>query len=173
MSEHDPKLFRSKVHHSRCWETLFKGLLELGYEFCATVHQACDHGPVIPQSRLILVASKIGLPDIRGIPLPLWILSILDKMPVATVQERLQWQGFKEDYQLVGDIDTQIRQIHEAWAPPASKAIANLLYEVMDEVKEKVAELKTQDSVINVNKRKRDEDARSALPKKVRWGQDS
>lgn len=169
MSEHDPKLFRSNVHHSKCWETLFKGLLELGYEFCATVYQACDYGPVIPQSRLSLVASKIGLPDIRGIPLPLWILSMLDNLPVPTVKEKLQWQGFKEDYQLVGDIDTQIRQIERALPPPLSKAITSPWGRHIPAVQKAVAELQTQESVINVNKRKRDGDTWSDSLKKVRW----
>ena len=67
VSEHDPQLFRSKVHHSTCWEILFKGLLELGYEFCVSELQACDYGRIIPQKRLMLMASKIGLSNIRSI----------------------------------------------------------------------------------------------------------
>ena len=145
----------------------------MGYEFSATVHQASDYDRVIPQSRLILVASKIGLPDIQGIPLPLWILSMLGKSRVATIKERLQWRGFKEDYQLVGDLDTQIRQIHDASAPPMLKVVGSFYHKQIGAVKKKVAKLQIEKSVININKRKRDENTRSGSPKKVRWHQDS
>lgn len=69
---------------------------------------------------------------------------MLDNLPSATIMERLRWQGFKDDYHLVGDRDTQIRQIHTALPPPMSKAIASSLCEHIDAVKQKVAELQTQ-----------------------------
>jgi hypothetical protein len=98
---------------------------------------------------------------------------MLGKMPVVTVKERLRWQGFNEDYQLVGDIKAQIEQIQTAFPPPMSKAFASSFHEQIDAVKEKLAELQTQQSVINVNKRKPDEDAQSGSPKKLRWRQES
>jgi hypothetical protein len=98
---------------------------------------------------------------------------MLGKSRVATVKQRLQWQGFKEDYQLVGNLDTQIRQIHDASAPPTSKVVGSFFHKQIDAVKKKVAKLQIEKSVININKRKRDENIRSSSPKKVKWHQDS
>lgn len=98
---------------------------------------------------------------------------MLDNLAVPTVKERLQRQGFKEDYRLVGDKDTQIRQLEETLPPPLLIGIASSWGPHIHAVKTTVAELQTQESVINVNKRKRDEDTSSDSLKKVRWREKS
>lgn len=67
ISEHDPIFFQSRRLHAKCWEFLFKGLLKLGYEFRVLPLEASEYGCVTPQQRLILVASRIGLPGLPSI----------------------------------------------------------------------------------------------------------
>lgn len=50
-----------------CRDHLVKAFVELDYEMCYKKLQASDYAPVRSQERLILLASKIGLPNLPGI----------------------------------------------------------------------------------------------------------
>jgi hypothetical protein len=47
--------------------SLFKGLQETEYEFRIAKFEASEYGHVEPQGRVILIASKVGLPSPPGI----------------------------------------------------------------------------------------------------------
>lgn len=54
-------------HNKLCIETLHKELIDMRYEYRITEEKASDFGWLMPdQCFYILVASKIGLPDLPG-----------------------------------------------------------------------------------------------------------
>jgi hypothetical protein len=66
VSEHELDLVSDLRLASRCWPVLCEGLTALGYEFRVTTIQLLDEEPLAPREQLILLASRIGLPDLPG-----------------------------------------------------------------------------------------------------------
>lgn len=89
-----------------------------------------------------------------------------------SVEETLRSQGFKSSYQLIGNRSARIRQIQKALPPPLASALAGSLSEHINEVMEKVMDLRRQDPCDN-SKRKAHEELPTGSLKKVRWSQES
>jgi hypothetical protein len=170
ISEHDLSLFHSKSANAKCWEFLFKSLLELRYEFRVLSVEASEYGSIQPQRRLILVASKVGLPHLPGISPPSHVALMTEKKNRSDVELELRSQGFRYNYRLVGDQATKTRQIRKALPPPLANAVGGCVSEHIQEVLDKVTDLKEQDPA-HPQKRSAEEELPIESPKKVRWSQ--
>ena len=62
VSEHKSRLVCDTFDYSCRMDLLTKEFMELEYEFSITTLEASEYSAVQPQTRVILIASKIGLP---------------------------------------------------------------------------------------------------------------
>jgi site-specific DNA-cytosine methylase len=145
-------------------------LLELGYELRMSVLKSTNFGVSHSQERLVLLASRLGLPVLPGADQPRLSL-IEDNRSRASVESdelqlKLRAQGFKLPFQLCGNHEGKLAQIERAFPPPMAKVIGVSLRTHIKTVMQMVVSVHQEPRMVDRQKRPPEEKLQSACGKR-------
>lgn len=108
-----------------CVKKLTETLMDCEYECRQTMFDADDYGPVDHQSCRILLASKIGLPELPSIFSVISLCSSTLGKQVESLEMTLRSCGFSPDYKVSGSTEVEkVQLIQKEVRPPLARAIA-------------------------------------------------
>ena len=110
---------------SDCLKKLTETLIDCDYECRQTRFDADDYGPVDHQSCRIMLASKIGLPELPSILSVIYLCSSALGKQVESLERKLRSCGFKPEYKVSGNTEVEkVQLIQKEVRPPLARAIA-------------------------------------------------
>jgi site-specific DNA-cytosine methylase len=161
--ETTPKFSHPKrIAHLR---PIIRKLLELGYELRMSVLKSTHFGVCHSQERLVLLASRVGLPALPGDPNSKLSL-IEDNRLRASVKSddlklKLRAQGFTLPFQVCGNHESKLAQIERAFPPPMAQVIGLSLRMHVQKVMQMVVSAGQEPRMVGGQKRPPEEELQS------------
>jgi hypothetical protein len=150
---------------SDCLKKLTETLIDCEYECRQTIFDADDYGPVDHHSCRILLASKIGLPELPSIFSVISLCSSALGKQVG-LELKLRSCGFKTDYKVSGSTEVEkVQLIQKEVRPPLARAIALSLSSHVHKLRGGVEDY--SQAVVGSRKRKAESESCAGCSKKA------